>query len=170
MALYSGITAKAALEIKDNLRKYEQSMTGALTDLANVTLRAAAQHAIQKAPVHRGEYPPSRERTPGTLKRSISFVQVTDKAPGKLVCDTWLFEWTEGWKARSAAAKAATGRGLKAHKRVGKTRGTGRFASMIRSDPRRVLGEPIERQMNFIKSEKRLIKAAEKAAQDAAIN
>lgn len=169
---YSGATAYAALMVKDRIRQFGIYVNDAGVELSNIILYAAEEQAKKDAPVRKKPYPPAIDRTPGTLKRSIYVIPATAEKPGKIVCDTWLWEWIEGWNARSAALKARTGRGLKAHRRVSKTERkrnkSARFKSMIKSDPRRVLGQPMEDQVGFVKSEKRMVRKIEKCAEKAA--
>lgn len=143
MAKYKPVTATAALEIIDGIAEFKTSVNEAGVKISNIALNAGAQESRRLTPVRKKPYPPSRDRIPGTMRRSIRTVPATLDHPGKNIMQSWLWEWIEGWNKRNIAA----GGKLKRHRNAGKNKGISRFKKMIKTDPRRLLGEPMEREI-----------------------
>lgn len=172
MGRYDAVTASAYLQVQDHIRGFKMEITAGCIDLSNLILHAAEKDARRLTPVRRKPYPPSRERVPGQMRRSIRVIEATESHPGKILIHTWLWEWIEGWKARDAAHRAANGgKGIKYHRNVGRgNKSLSRFQGMVRTDPRRLIGEPVERQIGFAKSEKRLVRVIDRAIQKNAVS
>ncbi len=176
MAKYDAITASAALMVKDNLRECEMSIIEGTVELSNIVLAAAAREARKLTPIAKKPYPPSRHRVPGTMRAFILYQEATTKRPGKLIMeDTWLWEWVLNKNAKDTALKAAgRGREVKHHRNIKQgDKSAGRFkvqkeggkrvGGMIETDPRRLMGQPMEEQIRYVKKDNRLQRVMEKS-------
>lgn len=157
-SVYDAETVKAVMELQDNIASFDVTVQEGMYQLAGTLLEAVARHARRITPIHKKPYPPSRNRTPGTMRNSIKIVKNTPSHIGWIQIDSWLWEWLNGVNASGRGKESDHKRNIKKGSKSLK-----RFKGMIQTDPRRLLGEPMQKQMSFIRSEKRMAKVLEKA-------
>lgn len=156
---YKPVTVQAITEVAGDLVQFRTSINAAGVEISNILLNYGERASRKLTPQRKKPYPPSRNRVPGTMKRSIHTVKSTEDHPGKNVMQSWLWEWIDNFNRR----KAAAGGTIQVHKRVGKTRGVARFKKMIKTDPRRLLAWPLEKEVTGLRGQKVIRKELEKA-------
>ena len=157
-SVYDADTVKAVMQVQDNIASFDVTVQEGMYQLAGSLLETVARHSMQITPVRKKPYPPSRKRTPGTMRNSIKIVKNTPSHIGWIEIDSWLWGWLDGVNASGRGNESDHHRNIKKGSKSLK-----RFKGMIKTDPRRLLGEPMQKQMSFIRSEKRMAKVLEKA-------
>lgn len=136
-----------AYEERDSIAKFGAETNIALADTANAVFRVAYRLAREMTPVHSGGYPPSRKRIPGTMRKSLRFYPAKAYGfggihPCKIALDTWLFDWIESGPKNT---RKKTVQELRDRRRLQRSKALKRYKGMIKTDPRRLLGEPVQR-------------------------
>ena len=153
---YTKVDVQVAMEIIDGLQQFALNINEAGVRLANDTIGEVAKEIRTQGIMRKEPYPPSRHRTPGQTRRSVTPIYCVDKgsytSTGNIHIDTWLFDWIE---KRNEMYHSDQLKYYKPHRNVKHgAKGVGRFAMMLLADPRRILGEPMERRISFIRSSK----------------
>jgi len=162
---YSKVDVAVSMEILDDLKSFAININEGARLLANDAIAEVCKEIRTEGIMRKTPYPPSRNRTPGQTRRSVTPVYCVSHgvavSTGNVHIDTWLFDWIE---KRNDLYHSDPLKYYKIHRNVKQgSKGVGRFRAMLPSDPRRILGEPMERRINLLKNSAKMEKIMEEA-------